>query len=258
MMERCSLWMMTETPVDKNTYYDPGANRAQRVCDLFDRIARRYDLINDIQSAGLHRRWKRRLLDESGVAAGDQALDVCCGTGDLAFGLARRGADVTGVDFSQAMLGQAAVRAETFMLNGVGTKPTFMQGDAMALPFADDQFDVVTMAYGLRNLKDWKQGLHELIRVVRPGGRMLILDFGKPPNPVWRSFYFSYLRLIVPVMGWGLVGDAEAYRYILTSLQHFPAQRGIESEMVRLGCRHVRTHLFLGGVMSLNMASKPG
>lgn len=258
MLERCSLRMMAETPVDKNTYYDPGANRAQRVCDLFDRIARRYDLINDIQSAGLHRRWKRRVLDETGVRIGDQALDVCCGTGDLAFGMARRGGEVTGLDFSQAMLAQAASRAETFAPRGGGKKPTFLQGDAMALPFADDRFDVVTMAYGLRNLRDWKQGLDELIRVVRPGGRILILDFGKPPHPLWRSLYFNYLRLIVPVMGWSLVGDAEAYRYILTSLQHFPAQRGIEAEMVRLGCRHIRTHLFLGGVMSLNMASKPG
>jgi len=250
---------MAESNVQQNTYYDPGKHRAQRVCDLFDRIARRYDLINDVQSAGLHRLWKRRVIREAQILEGNQALDVCCGTGDLAFAMARQGAAVTGLDFSRQMLNVARKRAENLTHDPAhpsDRSPTFIQGDAMQLPFEDASFDVLTMAYGLRNLSDWKKGLAECHRVLRPGGRMLILDFGKPPHPGWRSVYFGYLRLIVPLMGWTLVGDAEAYRYILTSLQHFPAQRGIESEMVRLGCRKIRTHLFLGGVMSLNMASK--
>lgn len=247
---------MTEPNIQKNTYYDPGSNRAQRVCDLFDRIAQRYDLINDVQSGGLHRLWKRRVVHEARISNGENALDVCCGTGDLAFSMSKQGAVVTGLDFSHQMLNVAKKRADSQSSDPTFGNPTFVQGDAMKLPFSDDAFDVVTIAYGLRNLSDWKKGLLELHRVLRPGGRMLILDFGKPPNPIWRSIYFNYLRVIVPVMGWGLVGDAEAYRYILTSLQHFPAQRGVESEMIRLGCRHVHTHLFLGGVMSLNMASK--
>jgi demethylmenaquinone methyltransferase/2-methoxy-6-polyprenyl-1,4-benzoquinol methylase len=256
------VWFkMVETQVQQNAYYDPGNQRALRVCDLFDRIARRYDLINDVQSAGLHRLWKRRVVQEAGISNGKTALDVCCGTGDLAFSMARKGAQVTGLDFSRQMLNVARQRGAFVNRDRSEhsfSTPTFVEGDAMQLPFEDASFDVLTMAYGLRNLSDWRKGLSECHRVLRPGGRMVILDFGKPPNPTWRSLYFSYLRLIVPVMGWSLVGDAEAYRYILTSLQHFPAQRGIESEMVRLGCRHVRTHLFLGGVMSLNMASKRG
>lgn len=253
-----------EFGVNDNTYYDPGEHRAQRVCDLFDRIASRYDLINDVQSAGLHRLWKRRVIREAEIVEGNQALDVCCGTGDLAFSMARQGATVTGLDFSRQMLNVARKRADDLTQDPSDTTgptdqpPTFIEGDAMQLPFQDASFDVLTMAYGLRNLSDWKKGLAECHRVLRPGGRMLILDFGKPPNPGWRAVYFGYLRLIVPFMGWTLVGDAEAYRYILTSLQHFPAQRGIESEMVRLGCRKIRTHLFLGGVMSLNMATKQG
>lgn len=253
---------MAEPSIQQNSYYDPGDHRGQRVCDLFDRIARRYDLINDVQSGGLHRLWKRRVIREARIARGNHALDVCCGTGDLAFAMARQGATVTGLDFSRQMLKVARKRAgnlphdPTNKSDPSDLPPAFIEGDAMQLPFEDATFDVLTMAYGLRNLSDWKKGLAECHRVLRPGGRMLILDFGKPPNPAWRSVYFSYLRMIVPLMGWGLVGDAEAYRYILTSLHYFPAQRGIESEMVRLGCRKIRTHLFLGGVMSLNMASK--
>ncbi|MBT5926763.1 MAG: ubiquinone/menaquinone biosynthesis methyltransferase [Verrucomicrobia bacterium] len=247
---------MTESKIQDNTYYDPGANRANRVRDLFDRIAGRYDLINDVQSAGLHRWWKRRVIEEAGNLAGKKTLDICSGTGDLAFAMAERGAQTTGLDFSQEMLFQAKEKAKNKQSLVSFDLPNFQQGDASELPFENDTFEVVTMAYGLRNLKDWKKGLSELHRVTRPGGRMLILDFGKPPNPVWRSIYFNYLKLIVPLMGWSLAGDAEAYQYILTSLQHFPAQRGIESEMIRLNSRLVRTHLFMGGVMSLNMGIK--
>jgi demethylmenaquinone methyltransferase/2-methoxy-6-polyprenyl-1,4-benzoquinol methylase len=247
---------MTDKSIQENAYYEPGANRANRVRDLFDRIARRYDLINDVQSAGLHRWWKKRVITEAGQLEDTKALDICCGTGDLAFALAARGAQTTGFDFSSEMLFQAREKAQAKQTNDSAALPNFQQGDATKLPFETDTFDVVTMAYGLRNLKDWKLGLSELHRVTRPGGRMLILDFGKPPNPLWRSVYYNYLKLIVPVMGWSLAGDAEAYRYILTSLQHFPAQRGIEAEMIRLNSRHVRTHLFIGGVMSLNIGTK--
>ena len=247
---------MTDKSIQENAYYDPGANRANRVRDLFDRIARRYDLINDVQSAGLHRWWKQSVIKEAGNLQNKKALDVCCGTGDLAFALAARGARTTGLDFSSEMLFQAREKLQTKQSNAFTSLPDFQQGDATELTFETDAFDVVTMAYGLRNLNDWKLGLSELHRVTRPGGIMLILDFGKPPNPLWRSVYFNYLKLIVPVMGWSLVGDAEAYRYILTSLKHFPAQRGIEAEMIRLNCLHVRTHLFLGGVMSLNIGTK--
>jgi demethylmenaquinone methyltransferase / 2-methoxy-6-polyprenyl-1,4-benzoquinol methylase len=246
---------MEEPEAHQNSYYDPGVNRAKRVRALFDQIARRYDVINDIQSGGMHRLWKRRLILEAPIIPGSSALDVCCGTGDLSFALAAKGAEVTGLDFSQAMLDQARSRGDARMADTERKKPLFIEGDAMALPFMDDSFDIVTMAYGLRNLSHWQNGLRELHRVTRPGGRILILDFGKPPNQLWRSIYYSYLRLVVPVLGWSLVGDAEAYRYILTSLQHFPAQRGIESEMLKMGCRGLHTHLFMGGVMSLNMGT---
>jgi demethylmenaquinone methyltransferase/2-methoxy-6-polyprenyl-1,4-benzoquinol methylase len=234
-----------------NPFYAPGAARADRVNALFARIAPRYDLINDLQSFGLHRRWKRRVIALAQVCPGERALDVCCGTGDLAFALARGGARVTGLDFTEPMLAVARQRAAQ---EGA---VDFVQGDAMKLPFADASFDVVTVGYGLRNLANWQGGLDEMVRVTRPGGRLLVLDFGKPDNALWRGFYFTYLRLFVPLLGLVFCGDAQAYAYILESLKHYPAQRGVEARLRALGLTEVRTVNLLGGVMSINFAAVP-
>lgn len=234
-----------------NPYFVP-AQRAEKVRQLFTRIARRYDLINDLQSFGLHRHWKRQLIHSSGVQAGDRALDVCSGTGDVAFLFAEAGARVTAFDFTRAMLLEAQRRRRD-------QRPLwFVQGDALAMPFPDQTFDIVSISYGLRNLADFNAGLAELHRVTRPGGRILILDFGKPPNPAWRSLYFTYLRLAVPLFGRIFCRDAAAYAYILESLRHYPAQAGVEAALKRLGCRNVRTRNFLGGVMSINSAERAG
>ncbi len=230
-----------------NEFYDPGEQRAAKVNALFARIAHRYDLINDLQSFGLHRHWKNAMVRKSGAALGLRALDVCCGTGDIASRLARTGAEVTGLDFSPEML---AVGRQRF------PKVTFLQGDAMALPFPDQTFQIVTMGYGLRNLASWQQGLAELVRVTRPGGRILVLDFGKPDNRIWRSVYFTYLRLFVPVLGKIFCGQSGAYAYILESLNHYPAQHGVAGEMRNLGLKNVRIINFLGSVMTINYAEK--
>jgi len=234
-----------------NQFYAPGADRADRVNALFARIAARYDLINDLQSFGLHRLWKRRVIGLAAVRPGERALDVCCGTGDLAFALARRGARVTGLDFTEPMLAVARQRAAR---EGA---VEFLQGDALKLPFAAAAFDVVTVGYGLRNLASWEAGLDEMVRVARPGARLLVLDFGKPDNAVWRWLYFTYLRLFVPLLGRLCCGDAQAYAYILESLKHYPAQRGVEARMRSLGLTELRTVNLLGGVMSINFAAVP-
>jgi len=234
-----------------NQFYAPGADRADRVNALFARIAARYDLINDLQSFGLHRLWKRRVIGLAAVRPGARALDVCCGTGDLAFALARRGARVTGLDFTEPMLAVARQRAAR---EGA---VEFLQGDALKLPFAAAAFDVVTVGYGLRNLASWEAGLDEMVRVARPGARLLVLDFGKPDNAVWRWLYFTYLRLFVPLLGRLCCGDAQAYAYILESLKHYPAQRGVEARMRSLGLTELRTVNLLGGVMSINFAAVP-
>jgi demethylmenaquinone methyltransferase/2-methoxy-6-polyprenyl-1,4-benzoquinol methylase len=244
-----------------NPFYAPGPPRAQKVADLFATIAPRYDLINDLQSFGLHRRWKRRLVGMAGVRPGERALDVCCGTGDLAFALARRGAQAVGLDFSPAMLAVAESRAKSERSRQEAPQiasglPQFVPGDAQALPFADGSFDIVTVGYGLRNLANWETGLREMQRVARPGGRLLVLDFGKPANALWRGVYFGYLKVCVPLLGLALCGNAGAYAYILESLQHYPAQTGIETAMRAMGLCRVQTVNLLGGVMSIHSGEK--
>jgi len=235
-----------------NEYYSPGAERAAKVNALFSRIASRYDLINDLQSFGLHRAWKRRVVRLAGCRPGARALDVCCGTGDLAFGLSRAGAETCGVDFTTAMLEVAAERAS----HGAMPQPAFLRADAQALPFPANTFDVVTVGYGLRNLANWQAGLEEMLRVAKPGGCLLILDFGKPENAVWRGAYYAYLRAFVPLLGLAFCGSARAYSYILESLVNYPAQRGVEEAMRRLGMSDVRVENILGGVMSVNLGRK--
>jgi demethylmenaquinone methyltransferase/2-methoxy-6-polyprenyl-1,4-benzoquinol methylase len=239
-----------------NVFYTPGEQRAARVNDLFATIARRYDLLNDLQSFGLHRRWKRRVAELAAVQSGDRALDLCCGTGDIAFALARRGAEVTGLDFSRQMLEVA----ETRRLKNPELKARkliFIQGDAQQVPFPDALFDAITVGYGLRNLASWETGLAEMHRVARPGARLIVLDFGKPANALWRKIYFGHLRCSVPLIGRLFCGNADAYAYILESLKQYPAQLAVAEKMRELKLVNVRVVNLLGGAMAINYGEKP-
>lgn len=240
-----------------NRYYVPGEGRASGVRDLFASIAHRYDLINDLQSLGLHRRWKGRLIRQAGVQPGEEALDLCCGTGDIAFRLAAAGAQVTAVDFSEAMLSVARRRA------GAGAEPSaatvrFEQGDATALRHPEGAFDLVTMAYGLRNLGSLDGGLAEMARVTRPGGRVLILDFGKPRLACWRGLYILHLRMLVPLLGRWLCGDADSHAYILESLRRYPEAGEVACRMEQAGWERVEWWDLLGGVMTLHRGWRAG
>jgi demethylmenaquinone methyltransferase / 2-methoxy-6-polyprenyl-1,4-benzoquinol methylase len=257
-----------------NIYFEPGQQRARKVHELFERIARRYDLLNDLQSFGLHRHWKEQLVCLTRAHPGLTALDVCCGTGDIALALARSGAAVTGLDFSEEMLAVARTKAEirrpksesgnpgsepvADACTNPGSKVHFIRGDAQKLPFPDQSFDIVTVGYGLRNLADFETGLREMQRVSKPGGRLLVLDFGKPDNALWRAIYFGYLRVFVPLLGLVFCGSASAYAYILESLKHYPAQRGVAAKMLEIGLVNVSILNLLGGVMSINLAEKAG
>ena len=285
-----------------NRFFDPGDQRAARVHDLFSSIALRYDLINDLQSFGLHRHWKRRVIQLARPEPGQRALDLCCGTGDLALGLARRGVEVVGVDFNECMLEVAETRSSGIRIQdpkalpqatsntsalrspvhpsqcfppsasprrrtGYGGRATedaqhtspalhFVLGDAQRIPFADNSFDIVTVGYGLRNLASWEMGLREMQRVAKPSGRLVVLDFGKPDNALWRGLYFGYLKLCVPCLGLIFCRSASAYAYILESLKHYPAQEGVGAKLRALGLVEVRVVNLLGGVMSINYGEK--
>jgi demethylmenaquinone methyltransferase / 2-methoxy-6-polyprenyl-1,4-benzoquinol methylase len=240
--------------VVSNVFYAPGEQRASKVGDLFAAIARRYDLLNDLQSFGLHRLWKRRVVALAGLSPGDRALDLCCGTGDIAFALARQGADVTGLDFSEKMLEVAQSRLANAKSETKNLK--FIQGDAAQIPFPDNSFDAVTMGYGLRNLPGWEAGLREMIRVAKPGGRIVVLDFGKPPNALWRKLYFTHLKCSVPLIGLIFCGRADAYAYILESLKHYPAQFAVAEKMRELRLSDVQIVNFVGGAMAINFGKK--
>jgi demethylmenaquinone methyltransferase/2-methoxy-6-polyprenyl-1,4-benzoquinol methylase len=192
---------------------------------------------------------------------------VCCGTGDLALALARSGANVVGLDFNRPMLEvarrkqQAEAEVTRTEVNGptscAGGQLEFIEGDAQRIPFADNSFDIVTIGYGLRNLASWETGIEEMRRVAKSGGRLLVLDFGKPDNRLWRGIYFGYLKLFVPLLGRIFYGNAPAYSYILESLQQYPSPSGVAERMRELGLTTVRVNLVLGGVMSIHYAEKP-
>ena len=230
-------------------YFSNEATRAGRVQKLFDTIAPRYDLINDLQSLWLHRHWKKRLVKLADPSESQRALDLCCGTGDIAFALAQRGADVIGIDFSQPMLDHAAVRNSE-------SKVTFLHGDALDTKQPDNHFDLVTIAYGLRNLTNFKGGLREMHRVAKPGGKLLVLDFGKPSFAPWRWYFFSYLKWTVPWFGRIFCRDAPAYAYIHESLENYPAQEGVDKMLRELGCQDIAIHRIFGSAMTINVGVK--
>lgn len=240
-----------------NVFYAPGEQRADKVSDLFARIARRYDLLNDLQSFGLHRLWKRRVVQLANAKSGDRALDLCCGTGDISFALAKNGAETIGLDFSEQMLEVAKTRKQKFTPHSALCIPQFVQGDAQQLPFPDNSFDAVTVGYGLRNLSNLDRGLDEMIRVAKPGGRIISLDFGKPPNFFWRKIYFAHLQCSVPLIGLLFCGNAQAYAYILESLKHYPAQLAVAEKMRERKLQNVRVINLLGGAMAINYGEKP-
>ena len=227
----------------ESKFYQADEHRAEKVHELFTTIARRYDLLNDIMSLGLHRRWKRRLIRLAGDPR--DVLDLCCGTGDIAL---RFRARVVGVDFTEEMLRVATTRGHPEI--------SWIRADALRLPFADNSFDAVSVGYGLRNLADIEQGLREVLRVLRPGGKFVSLDFGKPESAIFRTLYFGYLRIVLPILGRLFCGDPDTHGYILTSLQNYPAQRGIREMMVSQGWRDCGFEEFWLGSMAINYGTK--
>ncbi len=237
-----------------NKYLSYDAERGPKVRAMFSRLAWRYDIINDLMSLGLHRRWKGQTVDLALAGlTGARALDLCCGSGDLCFLAEDRGArSVTGADFTLPMLAVARRRA------AAGARLSrFVQADALALPFADGSFDVITISYGLRNIADIARALAEMRRVLAPGGRAVVLDFGRPDNAVVGAVYRSFLRAMMPAIGWLFHGDPETYLYIPDSLERYPAQRGVEKLMQEAGFTNARYENRLLGTMGINIGQTP-
>jgi demethylmenaquinone methyltransferase/2-methoxy-6-polyprenyl-1,4-benzoquinol methylase len=221
---------------------ETGRLPAEGVQRMFDRIAPVYDAMNLVMTCGLDRRW-RRITVEQAVRPGDRVLDACCGTGDLAVAARARGGDVVGLDFSERMLERA---------RGKDADIEWVRGDMLALPFEDGSFDAVTVGFGVRNVDDLEAGLHDLRRVLRPGGRVGILEITQPRGAL-APFYRLWFDRVVPLLGKVLPGGA-AYTYLPASVRRFPAPEELASLLDASGFTAVRFRRFAGGIVALHVA----
>jgi demethylmenaquinone methyltransferase/2-methoxy-6-polyprenyl-1,4-benzoquinol methylase len=228
----------------------PGTLDEPQVEAMFDRIAGFYDRMNSVMTAGLHHSWRRRAADLAAVGAGQSVLDVACGTGDLAIELRSRvgaGGEVIACDFSQEMLTRARVKAPEL---------TFEWANALALPYADDRFDAATVGFGARNFSDLQRGIDEMARVVKPGGRVVVLEITTPTKPPLSTFYGLWFDRVVPLIG-RVAGDPEAYDYLPSSVRRFPDPQGLGAVLDRAGLERVRWILTAGGIIALHVGTKP-
>lgn len=228
---------------------------APQVREMFERIAGVYDLMNTAMTAGLHHRWRALAADRARVAPGDRALDVCCGTGDLALELRRRcgpGGAVLGCDFSERMLELARAKAAQKGLSDV----RFEWADALQLPYEDGSFDAVTVGFGVRNLADVEAGVREMARVLRPGGRLVILEITQPRRPPLSWFHGLWFDRIVPRLG-ALAGDPAAYSYLPESVKRFPSPQGLAEIIDRAGLAEIRWLVLAGGIIAIHSAASP-
>ncbi|MEO7273386.1 MAG: ubiquinone/menaquinone biosynthesis methyltransferase [Vicinamibacterales bacterium] len=215
---------------------------------LFSTIADRYDLITSFLSYGQDRRWKRRLTTLADVRPGMQALDLACGTGDIAYALQAGGAVTTGLDITPRMLELGAAKQTS------GSRPRWIAGDMMALPFASAQFDVVTTGYGIRNVPVIQGALDEIHRVLKPGGLFLSLDFNRPSNLAVRAIYLSYLTVVGSSLGFVLHGDPDTYRYIPESIKRYPGAVAVCGLLRECGFSRCDYLPVFGGLMAIHRA----
>ncbi|MEJ7782991.1 MAG: bifunctional demethylmenaquinone methyltransferase/2-methoxy-6-polyprenyl-1,4-benzoquinol methylase UbiE [Solirubrobacteraceae bacterium] len=224
---------------------------------MFDRIAGPYDVMNSVMTAGLHHRWRRRAVDLAAVRPGDRALDVATGTGDLAIELARRvgpNGEVVGSDFSEGMLERARDKAPP--ARRASAQLRFEWGDAQALPYADASFAAATVGFGARNFADLEAGLGEMARVVRPGGRVVVLEITQPQRPPLSTFFALWFDRLVPLLG--RITDEQAYSYLPSSVKRFPEPRALAAMLERAGLEQLRWILTAGGIIALHVGVRPG
>jgi demethylmenaquinone methyltransferase/2-methoxy-6-polyprenyl-1,4-benzoquinol methylase len=217
---------------------------------MFGRVATRYDLLNTVMTVGLHHSWREKAADRAEVSPGDTALDVCCGTGDLALELASRvspDGHVVGCDFSEPMLDLAREKASLRAGDGV----RFEWADALSLPYDADRFDAVTVGFGVRNLADLDRGLREMARVLRPGGRLVVLEITQPTRPPLSTFFSLWFDRIVPMLG-ALSEESEAYEYLPESVRSFPGPERLAQMMDSAGLEQIRWTVLAGGIIAIH------
>ena len=231
--------------------------KADKVAEVFHSVAAKYDLMNDLMSGGVHRLWKRITIEMSGVRRGNKVLDIAGGTGDLTAKFSRIvGPEGTVVlaDINDSML---KVGRDRLMDRGVVNNVTFSQADAQYLPFPDNTFDVITIAFGLRNVTDKDLALRSMLRVLKPGGCLLVLEFSKPGNSLLSKIYDTYSFSILPKLGKLFADDADSYQYLAESIRMHPAQQTLQTMMDEAGFANTDFHNMTGGVVALHRGVKP-
>jgi demethylmenaquinone methyltransferase/2-methoxy-6-polyprenyl-1,4-benzoquinol methylase len=245
---------------EKTTHFGyrdvPESEKHRLVGDVFRSVASKYDVMNDLMSMGVHRLWKRFAIDQTGVRPGQRVLDLAGGTGDLAIAMSKRmkgDGELVLADINEAMLG---VGRDRLLDKGIAGQVEFVQANAEELPFPDNHFDLVTMAFGLRNVTHKQRALESIFRVLKPGGRLLVLEFSKPVAPGLDKIYDAYSFSILPKLGKYVANDEESYRYLAESIRKHPDQETLKEMMSRAGFGRVDYFNLTGGVVALHKAFK--
>ena len=236
--------------------FDSPESKRRYVRALFTTIADRYDLITAVLSYGQDARWKAKLAALANVRPGERALDLAAGTGDIAFAIAARGAKTIGLDITHRMLQLAQLRQGHDGQSLHSKHVEFVTGDMTSLPFGAASFELVTTGYGLRNVPDLAAAVDEIARVLKPGGRLLSLDFNRPENATVRAAYLAYLTVVGSTLGWILHRDPDTYRYIPASIRRYPGARGVADLLAARGFDRVSVIPLLFGLMSLHLAER--
>jgi demethylmenaquinone methyltransferase / 2-methoxy-6-polyprenyl-1,4-benzoquinol methylase len=256
--------LMSASDQEKNRPSGPGSSvdfgytevprdeKSRRVREVFDSVAGKYDLMNDLMSAGVHRLWKRYALGQSGLRPGQAALDVAGGTGDLAAGMAGQVGESGLVVLSDINAAMLAVGRDRLLDRGLLRNVRFSLANAECLPFADESFDCVTIGFGLRNVTDKPAALASMRRVLKPGGRLLVLEFSKPVLPGLKPVYDLYSFSVLPWLGARIAGDPGSYRYLAESIRRFPDQETLLGMMRDAGLEDCRYHNLSGGIVALH------